>query len=1112
MRIERHLRLMYLLCALVLVESPELFAVDRKSDYLELRRLIGKEQFNGAIERCKDLIEVYPDYFYLYETLAEVSQYAGDLDNAAKYFEERIEEGREIGLSYYGLGRVHHYKKNYRTAVLSYHKAIELGLDVPECYRDYEYAYEKFEGVDSAIRYFASLCQRDPRNANCWYALALAHSSKSDNEKILQCLEEALSRRPGDPAYLGKKAATLFWQGRLREAGDLFNELLPLAEMRADLKGMQFLRHYASLNYDQTNRRDSSIVEVQRAIRQAREFGDYRWLGRGFTLLAWIEYSSGNFENVLVYAQQALDESERALDDYAIIEALSWQFAAHIELGDFEEALERTYLRLRRAQAAHNEYDFVSALEDIAWTYHEMGADDLALDYAIEALAKAEAAGLSSRPLHEIHTTLGLIYEGLRKHKLALHHYRLAYELISAKNPWSDFDVATTHGNLGNAYLNLGDFQKAKAHFNEQLAVARRIGLSREVGYALAYLGNYYFQRKQYDLAHQYYLQGLRQSKKLNQAPLSRLCTRGLAMLAEVVGKSDEALAWYQMAITTSESLGHGQKHAFERNYTGKNIGSDYQNCVRILCSLGKPDEAFETAEKAKLQTGLNFITMAQRKISDLLSDSYGARILRIKSDLERKHAKLAAESEKAFPEKDEGTELAILSDIGNLEIEYRKILDSARTGDPRFYNLLSPAPISLRKIQEEILGPDQALLEYSVGEDQTEAFVVKRDTLLHFTIERSRAELTKLLGRMSHLFSDHAKGETIWNPALANFETKSSLELYRLLIKPVEKQVEDVDRLIIVADDLLKSLPFEALVTEVAGGADQHDFSNVSYLIERYELSYAPAASLLDPRFQAAKEPRKLILAVGNPTVRDGEQNSTDETGALLASSTRSRFSQPLPGAEQEVNLIGRMFEDQADVLVGEQASKVVFKQLAPEYKILHIAAHATFDNYRPLHSSIFLAADAETNENGVLRAFEFFNLELNAELAVLSACNTVGGGGSQGMEGLVRGLVFAGVPSVVATLWTVEDESTAKLMEHFYRYLRQGERKSRALQRAKLDLIKSGKADPFYWAGFVLIGDSSPIDFSDLPSKTDWSLAAILGLVVALIQIIVYRKVVND
>jgi len=1111
MRIERHVRLIYLLCALVLVESPELFAGERKSDYLELRRLIGKEQFNEAIGRCKELIEIYPDYFYLYETFAEVSQYAGDLDNAAKYFEERIEEGREIGLSYYGLGRVHHYKKNYRTAVLSYHKAIELGLDVPECYRDYEYAYEKLEGVDSAIRYFSSLCHRHPENANYWYALAVAQWLIAGDEKVLQYVNEALLRKPAEPKYLRAKAGLLLRAGRVTEVPQLLKQLLGLAELSGDLEGTQYVRECTSLMYEQLKRSDLSRAEIHKAIKAAKEFGLYRWLARDLRRLSEFEHALGNYENVLLYARQALHTSQHAVDDEGIIAALHYQFNAHIELGNLDEALECAFLRLERSRASGDEETFVIALGDIAWAYHEMAADDVALDYAIEALGKAEALGMNARSLHSYHTTLGLIYEGLENYDAALQNYVRAQKLIWDDDRWNR-ELATSHGNLGNAYLKIGNFEKARTHFNEQLTLARSTGFFREETYALAYLGNYYFQRKQYDLAHRYYEQGLRQSQRLNHAPISLLCTRGMAKLAEAAGKPGEALSWYTMAIATSESLGHGQKQALGRNYAGKNIGSDYQNCVRILCSLGKPDEAFETAEKAKLQTGLNFITVAQRKISDLLSDSYGARILRIKSDLERKHAKLAAESEKAFPEKDEGTELAILSDIGNLEIEYRKILDSARTGDHSFYNLLSPAPISLRKIQEEILGADQALLEYSVGEDQTEAFVVKRDTLLHFTIERSRLELTKLLGHMSHLFGDHAKGETIWNPALANFETKSSLELYRLLIKPVEKQVEDVDRLIIVADDLLKSLPFEALVTEVAGGADQHDFSNVSYLIERYELSYAPAASLLDPRFQAAKEPRKLILAIGNPALRDGEQNSMNETGALLVTSTRSRFSQPLPGAEQEVNLIGRMFEGQADVLVGEQASKVVFKQLAPEYKILHIAAHATFDNYRPLHSSIFLAADAETNENGVLRAFEFFNLELNAELAVLSACNTVGGGGSQGMEGLVRGLVFAGVPSVVATLWTVEDESTAKLMEQFYRYLRQGERKSRALQLAKLDLIKSGKADPFYWAGFVLIGDSSPIDFSDLPSKTDWRLAVVLGLVVALIQIIVYRKVVND
>ncbi|MEE9289197.1 MAG: CHAT domain-containing protein, partial [Bacteroidota bacterium] len=569
-------------------------------------------------------------------------------------------------------------------------------------------------------------------------------------------------------------------------------------------------------------------------------------------------------------------------------------------------------------------------------------------------------------------------------------------------------------------------------------------------------------------------------------------------------------LSWYEQATATSESMGYGQKSPFQDISSAEDLDGDYRNSVRLLCALGDIQTAFETAERAKVRTDFNLITVSQRRIAGLMSDSSRARIMRIRSELEQKHAKLASESQKRFPENDGEAELGILSDIANLEVEYRKLLDSAKVRDPGYYNLLNPTVMSVGYLQTGILGPDQAILEYAVGEEQTEAFLVKLDTLLHFTIDRTRADLSSLVGRTSLLFNEEAQGLQIWNPVLANFDVMSCRELYRLLVEPIADQLQDVRHIFVVPDDVLKRVPFGVLVTEVPDDTDHVGFQDVKFLIDGFELSYAPSASILDPRFKVVKRPRKLLLALGNPTLSEVRQNSGIE---ILPVTLRHTMSLPiLPGAEKEVSLINRVFDNRADLFVGDEASKTLFKQLAPQYKILHVAAHASADNVRPLHSSIYLAVDPESDDDGVLRAFEFFNLELNADLAVLSACNTGRVRDGQGLEGLVRGLVFAGVPSVVATLWVVEDEATAMLMERFYSYLKQGERKSRALQMAKLDLIRSGKSDPFYWAGFILIGDASPIDFSDIDSTREWTWVAVLSLMVALIEVIVYRKVVTE
>ncbi|MGB6033155.1 MAG: CHAT domain-containing protein, partial [Bacteroidota bacterium] len=157
--------------------------------------------------------------------------------------------------------------------------------------------------------------------------------------------------------------------------------------------------------------------------------------------------------------------------------------------------------------------------------------------------------------------------------------------------------------------------------------------------------------------------------------------------------------------------------------------------------------------------------------------------------------------------------------------------------------------------------------------------------------------------------------------------------------------------------------------------------------------------------------------------------------------------------------------------------ASKAEFMKIAPGARVIHIAAHARLDDETPMNSYIQLATDGTSEEEGKVRAVDLLSMNLSAELVVLSGCNTGSSQQSGSSRALVRGFMAGGVPAVVASLWNVDDNTAPDFMATFYRFLKEGERKSRALQLAKLDLIRKGKRDPFYWAGYVLIGDPSPL-----------------------------------
>jgi CHAT domain-containing protein len=253
-----------------------------------------------------------------------------------------------------------------------------------------------------------------------------------------------------------------------------------------------------------------------------------------------------------------------------------------------------------------------------------------------------------------------------------------------------------------------------------------------------------------------------------------------------------------------------------------------------------------------------------------------------------------------------------------------------------------------------------------------------------------------------------------------------------------LEASLAGYQNLIIVPHGVLHYLPFHAL----------HD--GKFFLLERYEISYLPAASFM--RYcQAGRETSAGMLAVGHSQ------------------------GQRLPHTLTEARAVAELLDGQA--LLEDQASTHRFRQAAPACRTLHLAAHGDFRPDNPLFSGLALA-------DGWLTTLDIFNMRLNASLVTLSACQTgrnVVGGGDE-LLGLMRAFLCAGAASLALSLWAVEDRSTAQLMEAFYTQLAQGRTKGAALRAAQLQFIQNGNGEgrykhPYYWAAFFLVGDAGPL-----------------------------------
>ena len=388
----------------------------------------------------------------------------------------------------------------------------------------------------------------------------------------------------------------------------------------------------------------------------------------------------------------------------------------------------------------------------------------------------------------------------------------------------------------------------------------------------------------------------------------------------------------------------------------------------------------------------------------------------------------------------------ALKTALADARTRWESLETSLHVRDP-----LEPAHTRMDPLQSpDALVPSSGniILDYVVMERKTVLFVLtgndrgglRIDT---HTIDITSADLQRAVDRFLGRLAD------------ASFDYEDDARrLYRLLLEPAAKMLQQRNVLVVVPDGPLWRLPFQALQR----GDGQP-------LIAQFTLFYAPSLTSLH-RVPKRISPRPTVLAIGNPRFDPG-------AAEMLRARTRAVLGD-LPEAAGEVRQIAQLYGKQrARTLIGRDATEVAIKNQATEYDIVHIAAHAVLDDAQPLYSSIVLASDS--GNDGLLEGREITRLHLNARLAVLSACSTAQGQVRPG-EGLIAlswAFLVAGCPTVVATQWNVPSESTARLMIDFHRQLASGATVADALRRAQLHLMRDRRyRHPFYWSPFVVVG----------------------------------------
>ena len=679
---------------------------------------------------------------------------------------------------------------------------------------------------------------------------------------------------------------------------------------------------------------------------------------------------------------------------------------------------------------------------------------------------------------------IGWCHDNLGYYPAALEAYGNA--LAIHERLGNEAGVATTLGSLGLVHQALGDSQGALELHERALELWRSLGLGRGEGVALRDLGLAYERAGFMERSRERYVEALDRFER--HGPLRRKA-QALVDLSRVEHELGDLSASMRHAAAGLELYRElkdrrGESRALldlgrrqHRNGDASAALETFDGAVRLAREVeDRYTAAWSLYSRASVERDLG---QGARALDDLraaidivervrgrLNDD-GLRSLQLAST--QPMYELAVELSLAL----EGGEAAFeVSESGRA----RSLVDALARAGRDVFGLRAPDIEAVKKR----LGTSAALASYRfVGEDLY-VFVLTGRTLTTHRIALNREDASARVTALVDLLAEDDDGA--WQPIADS--------LGSLLLDPwIAALDDDVKSLWIVPDGVLFDLPFETLSL-----GEEPEF-----LLERYAISYLPAVALLGTSAGRTDSTRVLVLAA--PDDSNNRAADTDRSGGALY--LREGFEMgPLPFSAKEARSIKARGGSSVDLRIGTDATEASVKQGSLEqYAVLHFATHGLVSR-SPELSALLLSGSVD--EDGFLQSREILDLKLNSELVVLSACRTARGRIllGEGVQGLVRAFFFAGTRSVMASLWDVRDDSTARLMDRFYSHVSQGRSKSDALRLAKLDLLRRKEtASPRHWAGFVLVGEpDGSIPFTPSGDRPGWIWLLVLAAAAAL------------
>ncbi|MEG4407967.1 CHAT domain-containing protein [Microcoleus sp. MON2_D5] len=930
--------------------------------------------------------------------------------------------------------------------------------------------------------------------ANTLINIGRIYSELGENQKALEYYSQSLPlfRAVGDRGW---EAVTLNNIGRVylalgekQKALEYYSQSLPLRRAVGDRGGEATTLNDIGTIYTGLGEKQKALEYYSQSLPLSRATGNRGGEATTLNNIGTVYSDLGEKQKALEYYSQSLPLSRATGNRGVEASTLNNIGTVYSDLGEKQKALEYFSQSLPLIRAVGDRGVEASTLNNIGSVYLDLGEKQKALEYYNQSLPLSRATGdrgVEASTLNNI----GTVYSDLGEKQKALIYYSQSLPLRWALGDRGG--EARTVNNICSIYQFWKENQKALGCYNQSLPLFRAVGDRGGEAVTLNNIGRVYLDLGEKQKALEYHSQSLPLSRATGDRGGEASTLFHIAYVKRNQNNLTEALNDIESSLKIIENLRTKIASPELRSSYFATVQDYYEFYIDLLMQLHKTNpksgydtKALEASERSRARSLLELLQESNANIREGIDSN----LLQQEKSLQQQLDAIEKQRIEAISSPNPNATKITEIDKQRLALleQYQQIQAKIRTASPRYAALTQPQPLTLPEIQKQILDENTILLQYSLGPDRSYLWVVTSTGLTSYELPK-RADIETA----ARNFRDAATSPI--QRDIPQQVAEASANLGQLILQIAAAQLGN-KRLLIVPDGVLHYTPFSALTIPQTRGQN----TNVP-LIAEHEIITLPSASslaILRQNYGDRKPPGQTLAILADPVFSPDDervkgqltQATTEKLEAnnlglnqSLRASNRGWPPERLPFSRQEAQTISSLFPSASSsqkIDFDANRTTATDGSLA-NYQIVHFATHGMANSKNPELSGILMSTVDEKGNlvNGFLRLTDIFNLKLAANLVVLSACQTGMGQNvkGEGMVGLTRGFMYAGAQRVAVSLWSVDDEGTAVLMQKFYQKMQEQKlAPAAALRAAQMEMMQQEKwKSPYYWAAFTLQGE---------------------------------------